>query len=124
MSGDGVSLPTTITQLGQLAKAQARSQQAATQTPGSLPAEDKEHLQPVRKVNQTEPKGKRTLQRRQQGGGRQPDADTGRPADEDRQEDDPVQRLDHDDDDPDSEPEPDDRALSTPGLGGLIDTKA
>ena len=124
MSGDGVSLPTTITQLGQLAKAQARSQQAAAQTPGSLPAEDKDHLQPVRKVNQAEPKGKRTLQRRQRGGGRQSDGGNDRSADEDASADAAVPQRDHDDDDPDSERDPDGRTSPTPGLGGLIDTKA
>lgn len=119
MSGDGVSLPTTITQLGQLAKAQARSQQAGTNTPGNMPAEDKKDLQPVRQVKEAEPKGKRTLQRKREGGGRQTGQDADPADDQDRLEDELAPEPDCDQD---TEQDPD--AAPSPGLGGLIDTKA
>jgi hypothetical protein len=112
MSGDGVSLPTTLSQLGQVAKAQARSQQTAAPA-GAQTAQEKDELQPVQKVKEAEKKGKGTVGRRQEGEGR-PRREAG------------VATSRHDPDDPDGEqePEPGEAVPGDPGLGGLIDTKA
>jgi len=57
MPGDGVSLPTTLAQMGSVAKTQARGQQSAPQvTPFSEQKTDKEELriQRVNKSSETE----------------------------------------------------------------------
>ena len=55
MPGDGVSLPTTLAQMGNVAKAQARGQQAAPQvTPFSEQKDDKNDLK-VQRVKETAP---------------------------------------------------------------------
>jgi hypothetical protein len=124
MSGDGVSLPTTLAQIGQVAKTQARSQQASVPTAGQLPDQDKEQLQPIRKVQEAQAKGKKTIKRRQEGSPRQDSR--GRADDEDdadqaeaarRRGDEADGRRDHD---PDEEP----AAGPIPDLGVHIDIKA
>ena len=57
MAGDGVSLPTTIAQMGSVAKAQAKAQQPAQQaTPFSEQLDKKDELkaQRIRQVKETE----------------------------------------------------------------------
>jgi hypothetical protein len=55
MPGDGVSLPTTLAQMGSVAKTQARGQQAAPQvTPFSEQKDDKNELK-VQRVKETDP---------------------------------------------------------------------
>jgi hypothetical protein len=55
MPGDGVSLPTTLAQMGSVAKTQARGQQAAPQvTPFSEQQNDKDALT-VQRVKETAP---------------------------------------------------------------------
>jgi hypothetical protein len=55
MPGDGVSLPTTLAQMGSVAKTQARGQQASPQvTPFSEQKSDKDALT-VQRVRETDP---------------------------------------------------------------------
>jgi hypothetical protein len=124
MSGDGVSLPTTLAQIGQVAKTQARSQQTGVHTTGQLPDQDKDQLQPIRKVQEAEAKGKKTVKRRQEGSQRhdsrgraegEDDADQAAAAHRRGEEADG-----HREHDPDEEP----AAAPIPELGAHIDIKA
>ena len=112
MAGDGVSLQTIITQLGNLAKAQSRAQQGGAANPDQARQLQKEDVKPLEKVRETEkaekkkvgPEEERARQRRRRREEGQGTAATA--ADEDEQ-----------DGEQDAE-------TATPGLGGLVDTKA
>jgi hypothetical protein len=63
MSGDGVSLPTTLSQLGNVAKAQARGQQTAPQvTPFSEQKDERDEIK-VQRVKETSPSEKNRVAR-------------------------------------------------------------
>ena len=61
MSGDGVSLPTTISQMGSVAKTQARGQQAAQQTTPLTEQLAKSEQLKVRRVGETGEAEKRSV---------------------------------------------------------------
>jgi len=109
VAGDGVSLQTNIAQLGNVAKTQARGQQAGGVAPGQAPTRD-EDVQPLQKVRETEKSEKEKL-----------DPEARRERDRRRrQAGDPA--AGDDEADGDDEENPDGR--EAPHLGGLIDTKA
>ncbi len=109
MAGDGVSLQTNITQLGNLAKSQSKAQQAGAVNPDQANQLDKEDVKPLEKVREAEKaekkkvdeKEERARKRRRRG------KDDEHGADED-----------------DEERDPDENPAREPGLGGLVDTKA
>ncbi len=70
MQGDGVSMPTVLSQLANVAKSQARSQQAASTGANELPPQDKDALQPLKKVPEAEKAEKSAIGERQDGGRR------------------------------------------------------
>lgn len=107
MAGDGVSLQTTLTQMGSVAKSQARAQQTAA-VPGQAQQLEKEEVKPLEKVRQAEKTEKQQVEadrRRERRRRRQQDravaADAG--ADETRD---------------------DEEGAAGANLGGLIDIKA
>lgn len=108
MAGDGVSLQTNITQLGNVAKSQARSQQSTAAGAGQAQELDKEEVKPLEKVRETDKaekkrvdeKEERAKQRRRNG---QPEPDQADVEDENRDQ---------------------DEEAPEPGLGGLVDLKA
>ena len=114
MAGDGVSLQTNITQLGNLAKSQSRAQQSGAVNPDQARQLEKEDVQPLEKVRETEkaekkqvdPEQERSRHRRRRREDRQRADSAGEDAAEDEPED------------------PEQSADATPGLGGLVDTKA
>jgi hypothetical protein len=106
MAGDGVSIQTTITQLGNLAKAQSRSQQSGTTAPGQAQELAKEDVAPLQKVRETDKSEKK---------GVDPDQERKRR----RRPDDPEAAAAEDDDQDLDDPETRD-----PRLGNLVDTKA
>ena len=62
MAGDGVSLPTSIAQMGQVAKTQAKGQQQAQPvTPFSVQQDQKEELR-VKRVKETDPTENRRVE--------------------------------------------------------------
>jgi hypothetical protein len=109
MAGDGVSLPTNLVQLGNLAKTQARGP-TATHGPNVAQELQKQDVTPLAKVKETE----------------KAEQDAVDP-DEDRREE--KKRKRREDEDQSVEARADDSEDETPaedpgGLGGLIDTKA
>jgi hypothetical protein len=116
MAGDGVSLQTNISQLGNVAKTQSRAQQGGAVDPDQarqLKKEDVAPLQKVRETGQAEKKQVDPDARRPRRRGRGEDED----ADGDPRE---TVRGDEDEDQdrtPGSE-------TATSGVGGLVDTKA
>jgi hypothetical protein len=107
MAGDGVSLQTTLTQMGSVAKSQARAQQTAT-VPGQAQQLEKEEVKPLEKVRQAEKAEKEQV-----------DADRRRERRRRRQKD-QVAAADADAD----KAQEDEGGATGPGLGGLIDIKA
>ena len=109
MAGDGVSLQTNISQLGSVAKAQARGQQTHAVAPGQKPAQD-EDVQPLQKVKEnekTDPEGLDPEKRRgrdRRDGDRRPETAAGA-----EESDTDAEETDADD---------------APWLGGHIDIKA
>lgn len=110
MSGDGVSMPTVLSQLGNVAKAQARSNQAASTGTSALPVQDKEELQPLKKVPESEKAQKQTLEPRRDGDRRKQ-----------RRPEEPDSHVDKDEEPPAAS---DDHGPAESGLGLLVDRKA
>ncbi|MDY0110437.1 MAG: hypothetical protein RBT60_10930 [Candidatus Krumholzibacteria bacterium] len=119
MSGDGVSMPTTLSQLGQVAKAQARTQQTGATAAGPTHTHEKENVHPLRKVSELEKKDKQAIDDGRQNGGRRHDRHGESAADEDQ-----AAMLDAPTDGAEDTDEEDTPPGAEPGLGFLIDTKA
>jgi hypothetical protein len=64
MGGDGVSMPTVLSQLGNVAKTVAKNQQAASTSAGTLAPSDKKELQDLKKIPEVQKPENRTLERR------------------------------------------------------------
>jgi len=109
MAGDGVSLQTNITQLGNLAKSQSKAQQAGTVNPDQARQLDKEDVKPLEKVRETEKAEKKKV-----------DAEEERARQRRRRDLDDERGSDEEDDERDS----DENRTQDPGIGGLVDTKA
>ena len=109
MAGDGVSLQTNITQLGNLAKAQSRAQQSGAVNPDQARQLEKEDVKPLEKVRETEKAEKKQIDANEE---------RGRQRREGREPDQQASAADEDDLDPDE------TESAEPGLGGLVDTKA
>ena len=108
MAGDGVSLQTSVLQLGNVAKNQSRSQQASAVPPGQNAAMLKDEVQRLQKVSESEKAEK---------AGVDPDEERARGRRK-------KNTAGHDgtDDDVDDENEHDEAVAA--GLGGLVDIKA
>lgn len=114
MGGDGVSLPTVLIQMGNVAKTLARNQQAASTASNSLAPQDREEVRDQKKISATHKAEKQTLERRRDEKRRGKKAALG-PGE------DPAQ--DAAQEDLDDEAPAEDRG-EQPGLGALIDRKA
>ena len=113
MGGDGVSMPTVLSQLGNVAKTLARNQQAANTAGSSLATHEKEELQDLKKIPKTQKAEKQTLERRRDRSRRgKPDAT--KPFDE--------TEVEASSEDPDADER--DEARAEPIIGALIDRKA
>ena len=119
MGGDGVSMPTTLSQLGQVAKTQARAQQAGATAAGPTHIHEKEDVRPLRKVSEAEKKDKQTIDDGRQNGGRRHDRHGESATDEDQ-----AAMLDAPADGAEDTDAEDPPPGAEPGLGILIDTKA
>ena len=107
MAGDGVSLQTSLIQLGNVAKSQSRSQQAHAVPPGQNAAMPKDEVQPLKKVREADKAEKAKI-----------DPDEERSRKEKENADGAVRSGE----DVENDDERDEAAAA--GLGGLVDIKA
>ena len=112
MAGDGVSLQTNITQLGNLAKSQSKAQQSGAVNPDQARQLEKEDVQPLEKVREAEKAEKKRV-----------DAEAERERDHRRRRRRRRQAA-LAAAEADAEEETGESEAYEPGLGGLVDTKA
>lgn len=114
MGGDGVSMPTILSQLGNVAKTLARNQQSANTSSGVLAPNDREEIRDLKKVPEAEKAENRILERRRDDSRRRHKSGGNDDQDDPAAQEDPAEEASGD---------PSGTGAG-PGLGSFIDRKA